>query len=519
MVGDRASRYAKDVETLFVAGALGDLGDAQLLERFLEHDRDGQAAEMAFAALMERHAADGLAGLRRRTGRRPRRAGRVSGDVLGPGPEGWLGSPARIGGELATWGGVRLAARVKRGAARRRSHERRGGEMMTARRGMQGGPPAEESWPELHEELSRLPERFREPILLCLVEGLTQEQAARRLGWPIGTVQSRLARGRERLRDRLVRRGLTFSAAAFTDGVGTSADAAVTVAWVESTARAAVQIAAGRSIAGSVPAAVLLLWQTGLRSLLMNRLLIAGGVAAAIGVIAAGSAAVGRVGQGRGVAAARTGEPPRTQTDRSAAPADEVRGADKAPSIEGRWVVLYIAGNVNGKREAFVEPNMIVPITERMINLPILNKQTAAISGVASKDGRTGAGVFSVSLNNQAPIVYRGTLDYTAERKDHLDIIHVLSQNVGGKRPVWMQGIYRLAGDNLVICYNSEIGTMPATFAADKETEILLILRHETPLPRGISRFPPAESRFRRPVSQGSGVVIDPPGLASRQTV
>ena len=353
--------------------------------------------------------------------------------------------------------------------------------MMTARRGMQGGPPAEESSPELHEELSRLPERFREPILLCLLEGLTQEQAARRLGWPIGTVQSRLARGRERLRDRLVRRGITFSAAAFTAGVGTSADAAVTAAWVESTARAAVQIAAGRSIAGSVPAAVLLLWQTGLRSLLMNRLLIAGGVAAAIGVIAAGSVAAGRVGQGRGVAAARTGERPRTQTDRSAARADEVRGADKAPSIEGRWVVLYIAGNVNGKREAFVEPNMIVPITERMINLPILNKQTTAISGVASKDGRAGAGVFSVSLNKQAPIVYRGGLDYTAERKDHVDIIRVLSQNVGEQRLVWMQGIYRLAGDNLVICYNSEIGTMPATFAADKETEILLILRRERP--------------------------------------
>ena len=54
--------------------------------------------------------------------------------------------------------------------------------MMTARRGMQGGPPAEESWPELHEELGRLPERFREPIVLCHLEGLTQEQAAAAAG-------------------------------------------------------------------------------------------------------------------------------------------------------------------------------------------------------------------------------------------------------------------------------------------------------------------------------------------------
>ena len=65
-----------------------------------------------------------------------------------------------------------------------------------------------EAWPELYEELGRLPERFRLPILLCHLEGLTYEQAARRLGCPVRTVQSRLARRRERLRDRLARRGV-----------------------------------------------------------------------------------------------------------------------------------------------------------------------------------------------------------------------------------------------------------------------------------------------------------------------
>src|SRR5262249_27076523 len=63
----------------------------------------------------------------------------------------------------------------------------------------------------LHEELGRLPDRYRAVIVLCGLEGLTQQQAARQLGWPIGTVQSRLARGRERLRGRLVRRGLAPS--------------------------------------------------------------------------------------------------------------------------------------------------------------------------------------------------------------------------------------------------------------------------------------------------------------------
>ena len=60
----------------------------------------------------------------------------------------------------------------------------------------------------LHEEIDRLPERYRAPVVLCDLEGRTHEQAARHLGWPVGTVKSRLSRGRERLRERLVRRGL-----------------------------------------------------------------------------------------------------------------------------------------------------------------------------------------------------------------------------------------------------------------------------------------------------------------------
>ena len=55
----------------------------------------------------------------------------------------------------------------------------------------------------LHAEIDRLPERYRVPIVLCDLEGRSHEQAARHLGWPIGTVKSRLARGRNRLRDRL----------------------------------------------------------------------------------------------------------------------------------------------------------------------------------------------------------------------------------------------------------------------------------------------------------------------------
>ncbi len=60
----------------------------------------------------------------------------------------------------------------------------------------------------LHQEINRLPERYRVAVVLCDLEGQTHTQAARNLGWPVGAVKSRLARARERLRARLVNRGL-----------------------------------------------------------------------------------------------------------------------------------------------------------------------------------------------------------------------------------------------------------------------------------------------------------------------
>src|SRR5262249_7610536 len=62
-------------------------------------------------------------------------------------------------------------------------------------------------------EVQRLPEAYRSAVVLCYLEGQTNEEAARRLNWPVGTVKGRLARARDQLRSRLSRRGVVLAAA------------------------------------------------------------------------------------------------------------------------------------------------------------------------------------------------------------------------------------------------------------------------------------------------------------------
>src|SRR5207245_4612147 len=79
----------------------------------------------------------------------------------------------------------------------------------------------------LDEEIERLPERYRLPVILCYLHGLTNEEAARCLGCPKGTVSVRLMRARERLRGRVPKRGLGVAAALFTAVLGREADTSV----------------------------------------------------------------------------------------------------------------------------------------------------------------------------------------------------------------------------------------------------------------------------------------------------
>ena len=140
----------------------------------------------------------------------------------------------------------------------------------------------------LDEEVDRLPEKYRIPFVLCHLEGKTNEEAARLLGCPKGTVLSRLARARDRLRQRLTRRGVVLSAGLFAAARGREAAAAVPAPLVISTVRAVALFAAGGlAVPGAIAPGAASLAQGVLKAMLVHKLKTAALVLLALGMMGA----------------------------------------------------------------------------------------------------------------------------------------------------------------------------------------------------------------------------------------
>ncbi len=306
----RGGAVVRQVSTLFNVGVIRDLTDGQLLERFA--NGQGEAAELAFAALVDRHGPMVLRVCRARLSD-PHDAldafqatfliliekapGLWVRDSLGP----WLHAVA-----------LRTATRARSATARRRRVER-----LAAERSID--QDADRGWEQaLHEEIDRLPERYRVPIVLCDLEGRTCEEAARKMGRPVGTVKSWRARARERLRQRLTRAGLAPS-------VGLTA---VTTPEMNEAIRAVM----ARMTAGTVPASVGVLVKGVLKAMFIKKLGTAAAMVGALAFAAAGAGSLARV-------AADDPEPPRPEARIQPAPAPPRKPDDETRPLSLREAI------------------------------------------------------------------------------------------------------------------------------------------------------------------------------------
>ena len=274
------------IRLLFEVGPVAGLSDGQLLDRFLDRRADREAAEVAFAALVERHGPMVLRVCRGRLGDEhdAQDAFQATFLILA----GKAGSIRRHDSAASWLQGVarRVASCARRASAVRRSKERKAA---SRRPDFAAEADRSEIVPAVHEEVGDLPEKYRVPLMLCLLDGLTLEEVALRLGWPVGTVKTRVRRAKDQLRTRLIRRGLAPSIALVVAALSTVKTSAMPAALARSTTRAALGLGLGRSSA-LLSASVAGLVELGLGSLMMTRLKIAGSVVASIGLLAAGAA-------------------------------------------------------------------------------------------------------------------------------------------------------------------------------------------------------------------------------------
>jgi RNA polymerase sigma factor (sigma-70 family) len=170
--------------------------------------------------------------------------------------------------------------------------------------------PQDDLWQELRplldRELNLLPDRYRTAVVLCDLQGRTGKEAARQLGWPEGTVSSRLVRGRKLLAKRLGRRGVTLSVAALASALATARASAHVPGHVT---RSVFQSARQMST-GAAPSAVTAVSDSVIRAVGIAKWKALLAVALSIGLVAStfGVMGVGRRGPGESQPVAQRAE-------------------------------------------------------------------------------------------------------------------------------------------------------------------------------------------------------------------
>ncbi len=272
MADARSTRIRAQLCVVFNAGVTAGLTDGQLLERFTT--QSGDRAEAAFAALVERHAPMVF---------------RTCFGILGEDQDAMdafqatflvlvrKGSSLWVHDSLGPWlhrVACRVSIRAKVAARKRQQVERDAARHAPDRSTHEG---RETLLRALLEEVDGLPDRYRLPVVMCDLQGHTYEDAARAVGCPVGTLKSRLARARERLRERLIRRRLAQPCTLTTASLYANL---TELAMPATLPRAVVEaaIVTGEAALGGVPLSVMTLTREVLRIMRFRQLMKLAGV-------------------------------------------------------------------------------------------------------------------------------------------------------------------------------------------------------------------------------------------------
>jgi RNA polymerase sigma factor (sigma-70 family) len=430
-----------------LAAANEGLADADLLERFLAR-RD----EEAFAALLGRHGPMVLG---------------VCGRVLGDTHAAEDAFQATFLILVRRAGAIRKRAALGswlHGVAYRAALKARAREACRRRHEREAIPPESTDsaqdvvWrdlrPVLDAALDHLPRHYRAPLVLCYLEGKTQQEAARLLSWRPGTLATRLRRGLARLRSLLTRRGVALSGAGLIVAlVQGSASAAVATTLVRSTIGHAVAVAAGSAADGAVPVSIQVLVSEVLRTMKLVKirqiLLI---VVAAI--LLGGAALAWQHGDARATVAEPVAE---KEPAAALLPQGDKAGAKKdAELLQGTWNIDEMGwGGRKLPRELMTGYKFVFDGTKLTWNGAI---------GMTSRAGKITAsdGVFPCEFKidpGQEP----KQIDITLRRKN---------------REATLLGIYEIKGDMLKVYYFSSrnTGKRPSEFATKDNPDIGYVL-------------------------------------------
>ncbi len=455
----------RQVGRLFEVGTLTGLTDGQLLDRFLVR-RD----EVAFETLVARHGPMVL-GVCRAVLRDPadaddafqaaflvlvRQARTIRGrDGLG----GWL---YRTTYHIA----LRACAATVR---RQRLHPPPAAD-----------PPADpavellqqERWDLVHDELNRLPEKYRAPVVLCDLEGLTHDEAAARLRWPVGTVKGRLFRAREQLRQRLTRRGVTAPAALLGVGLANGARAAVPATLLTTTARAGLAVGTGTALGmGLVSVQVATLVSGAIHMFWIKKLCL----------LVVGLAAIG----GAGVFAWQAAEDPKPGDHPGAAASPAAAEKSDREAIQGEWLLVAV------KRES--EPR-----------------------GVPRGVPPVGASLFKVTADKIITYEIKGggfgdfeevRMDYSLDPSTNPRSIDIWPRGDKGKP---LHGVYSLHGDDLMLHFVSEGEDRPRDFQPTKGTSTSILRRKGAPPVKAVEiDTPGGDIKLAEPYRVKPGDVLD----------